>query len=118
MYAGRLVERSGIFELFARPVHPYTEALLRSVPRPDRLQEGPLPSIPGSPPNLARLPEGCSFEPRCPLGNGRELCRTERPPLLEVGVGETTAAAECHFAEERSRGLDVRDEEGVSRGSR
>ena len=62
-------------QLFARQTHPYTEALLRSVPRPDRLQRGPLPTIPGFPPSLAHLPPGCPFEPRCPVGHGLEICR-------------------------------------------
>ena len=101
MYAGRIVERATTAETFARPVHPYTEALLESVPRPDRLQRGPLPSIQGMPPNLAVLPPGCSFEPRCPLGHGREICRERMPPTVRFGSG---SHAECHFAEERRAG--------------
>src|SRR2546430_11886743 len=54
-YAGRVVERADATTLFARPTHPYTEVLLRSVPRPDRLQRGPLPTIPGFPPSLVDL---------------------------------------------------------------
>lgn len=104
MYAGRFVERAAVDQIFARPVHPYTEALLRSVPRPDRLERGPLPSIPGFPPDLARLPTGCSFEPRCPLGHGREICRDTHPPSLEVGPAERCVVAECHFAVERWSG--------------
>jgi oligopeptide/dipeptide ABC transporter ATP-binding protein len=100
MYAGRFVERSGVADAFARPGHPYTEALLASVPRPDRLQYGPLPSIPGLPPNLARLGSGCTFEPRCPLGNGRDLCRTADPPDVVLDGDPPTVAA-CHFAAER-----------------
>jgi oligopeptide/dipeptide ABC transporter ATP-binding protein len=101
MYAGRIVERATTADIFARPTHPYTEALLRSVPRPDRLERGPLVSIPGTPPNLANLPPGCSFEPRCPLGNGKEICRTESPPPLELGSAERQIVSECHFARER-----------------
>jgi oligopeptide/dipeptide ABC transporter ATP-binding protein len=97
MYAGRIVERASTADAFARPAHPYTEALLESVPRPDRLQRGPLPSIQGMPPNLAALPPGCSFEPRCPLGHGREVCQDVFPPAAPVGAG----FAECHFAETR-----------------
>ncbi len=100
MYAGRTVERASTVEVFARPSHPYTEALLESVPRPDRLQRGPLPSIPGAPPDLAALPPGCSFEPRCPLGAGREVCRDEFPPAVPLPHGY----AECHFARERRAG--------------
>jgi oligopeptide/dipeptide ABC transporter ATP-binding protein len=101
MYAGRIVERATTADIFARPTHPYTEALLRSVPRPDRLERGPLASIPGAPPNLASLPPGCSFEPRCPLGNGKDICRTEPPPPLELGTPDRPIVSECHFARER-----------------
>src|SRR4029077_7967396 len=73
MYAGRLVERSDADELFAGQAQPYSDALLRAAPRPDRLQRGPLPTIPGSPPNLAQLPPGCTFEPRCPVGHGLDV---------------------------------------------
>jgi oligopeptide/dipeptide ABC transporter ATP-binding protein len=104
MYAGRIVERAGVDEVFARQTHPYTEALLRSVPRPDRLQRGPLPTIPGFPPSLADLPAGCPFEPRCPVGHGLELCRTEVPAPVPVGDGSSRVVAECHFAGERWRG--------------
>jgi oligopeptide/dipeptide ABC transporter ATP-binding protein len=97
MYAGRTVERASTVDAFARPGHPYTEALLESIPRPDRLQRGPLPSIQGMPPNLGALPPGCSFEPRCPLGQGREVCRDVFPPPTPVASG----FAECHFAEAR-----------------
>jgi oligopeptide/dipeptide ABC transporter ATP-binding protein len=104
MYAGRIVERADVEALFARQTHPYTEALLRSVPRPDRLQRGPLPTIPGFPPSLANLPSGCSFEPRCPIGHGVEVCMTKVPSPAVVGDGTTPVVAECHFAAERWRG--------------
>ena len=105
MYAGRMVEKAGTEDIFKRPIHPYSEALLESVPRPDRLDRGPLPSIPGFPPSLANLPEGCSFEPRCPLGNGREVCVREHPPPIEVGDGRVVA--ECHFADDRWRAWET-----------
>jgi oligopeptide/dipeptide ABC transporter ATP-binding protein len=101
MYAGRTVERSGTVTLFARPTHPYTEALLGSVPRPDRLQRGPLPSIAGAPPDLAALPPGCSFEPRCPLGRGRDVCLEQAPPAPPLEGRREDEFAECHFATER-----------------
>ena len=100
MYAGRLVERASADQLFARQAHPYSEALLGSVPRPDRLQRGPLPTIPGFPPSLARLPSGCPFEPRCPVGHGREICATVVPPPVALGEPDPVVA-ECHFAAER-----------------
>ena len=104
MYAGRLVERADVDDLFARQAHPYSEALLRSAPRPDRLQRGPLPTIPGVPPSLAHLPPGCPFEPRCPVGHGLDVCRTQVPPPVAVGDRADPVLAECHFAEERWSG--------------
>jgi oligopeptide/dipeptide ABC transporter ATP-binding protein len=83
MYAGRIVEIAPRDELFANPRHPYTVALLRCVPRLDRVGEGMLESIPGQPPNLLRIPRGCAFAPRCPLASFR--CTEEVPPLMVVG---------------------------------
>jgi oligopeptide/dipeptide ABC transporter ATP-binding protein len=88
--------------LFATPIHPYSEALLRSVPRPDRLEEGPLATIPGLPPNLANIPPGCPFEARCPVGHGDELCLTTVPPEVTVGMDVKRSVAECHYARERA----------------
>jgi oligopeptide/dipeptide ABC transporter ATP-binding protein len=108
MYAGRFVESASTNALFANQVHPYTEALLGSILRPDRLEEGPLAAIPGAPPNLAELPPGCPFEPRCAYGNGREVCRTVRPVPVSLGDAlHGSAHVECHFAAERGamRGL-------------
>jgi oligopeptide/dipeptide ABC transporter ATP-binding protein len=105
MYAGRLVERAHADDLFARQAHPYSEALLHSVPRPDRLQRGPLPTIPGFPPSLVHLPPGCPFEPRCPVGHGLEVCRTQVPLPVAVGDPVDPVVAECHFAEERWSGV-------------
>jgi oligopeptide/dipeptide ABC transporter ATP-binding protein len=86
MYAGRIVESAGVRELFNHPAHPYTAALLNSVPR----LEGPierLASIPGQPPALYNLPPGCSFAPRCPYA--RDVCRQQYPPEVAVGEGHT-----------------------------
>ncbi|MGH7378048.1 MAG: ABC transporter ATP-binding protein, partial [Candidatus Methylomirabilales bacterium] len=70
MYAGKIVEMGPTEEIFDNPFHPYTEALLRCVPRSDRL-EGRLVDIAGQPPDLANLPRGCSFAPRCPKAMDR-----------------------------------------------
>jgi oligopeptide transport system ATP-binding protein len=94
MYAGRIVEAGPVRDLYRRPAHPYTEGLLRSVPRADR-RGGDLTPIGGSPPNLARIPPGCPFHPRCPYA--RDRCRVEEPPLRPVGTGRWSA---CHYAEE------------------
>jgi oligopeptide transport system ATP-binding protein len=82
MYAGRLVETAVTDVIFARPMHPYTLGLLRSVPRLDLPRNRPLSVIQGLPPNLARVPSGCAFHPRCSFIIDR--CRQERPPLEEV----------------------------------
>ncbi len=101
MYAGRIVESADTRTLFRNPVHPYTESLLRSVPRPDQAHDGKLFSIAGLPPSLARLPAGCSFEPRCIAGRGKPLCQESRPKTTSVGEVHASHLAECHFARER-----------------
>ncbi|MGJ6961994.1 dipeptide/oligopeptide/nickel ABC transporter permease/ATP-binding protein [Streptosporangium sp. G11] len=82
MYAGRVVERGPAEALFERTHMPYTEALLRSVPRLTDPAHHPLHLIPGRPPDLAALPPGCAFHPRCPYA--RERCAAEAPPLAEA----------------------------------
>ena len=84
MYAGQIVETATTDELFARPRHPYTQALIRSAPHPD-LKGGRLPTIPGSPPRPAALPAGCRFHPRC--GFVVDRCRSGDVPL-ERGHGD------------------------------
>ena len=82
MYAGRIVEHAPITELFARPAHPYTEGLMRATVRRGQKGELLIP-IPGQPPNLAALPPGCAFAPRCPSAFDR--CRDAAPPQLAIG---------------------------------
>jgi len=84
MYAGRIVESAEVRELFNCPLHPYTEALMRSVPKVEERVER-LVSIEGQPPPLYNLPPGCSFHPRCPEA-GTECCTT-LPPAFEVREG-------------------------------
>jgi len=100
MYAGRFVECGSVDAVFNRPAHPYTEALLKSIPDPER-RKGRLPTIAGLPPDLRRLPKGCAFEPRCPLGNGRQICVSVAPRRQRVGGRGEDASAECHFAAEK-----------------
>jgi peptide/nickel transport system ATP-binding protein len=90
MYAGQLVEEGEADDVFHRPRHPYSMGLLRSVPRLDRPRGAKLETIEGLPPNLARLPAGCRFAPRCPFRI--EICDTE-PPLLPDDLGGLTR---CH----------------------
>ncbi len=79
MYAGYIVERGPVDEIFEHPRHPYTRALLRSLPRVDRPSGGRLSAIPGLPPDLLALPRGCPFARRC--SSATERCRCENPPL-------------------------------------
>jgi len=102
MYAGRIVERGRVDAVFDRPAHPYTEALIESIPDP-ALRGDRLRAIEGLPPDLRRLPLGCSFEPRCPVGNGREICRKVQPPPVALDGRGSSAFAECHFALDRVR---------------
>jgi oligopeptide transport system ATP-binding protein len=81
MYAGRIMEKAVVGEIYARPSHPYTKGLLESIPR--------------LPPSLTRIPPGCEFNPRCPYA--QDICREKRPALLEVVPGRFSA---CHFAQE------------------
>ena len=83
MYAGRIVETAPTDVLYSEPKHPYTVGLLASVPRLDLSRKRKLSVIDGLPPNLARLPKGCSFAPRCYFAIDR--CREEKPELEEVG---------------------------------
>jgi oligopeptide/dipeptide ABC transporter ATP-binding protein len=92
MYAGRIVERGTARELYANPRHPYTLGLLRSVPRLDEPRRAKLDPIPGQPPDLTRLPPGCSFAPRCSFVV--DHCRVERPELELVAPDHTAACWE------------------------
>lgn len=94
MYAGRIVERGDADRLIDSPAHPYTQALLQSVPSVDAVG-GSLAVIPGSPPRPGQLPRGCSFHPRCSWAI--EPCRDKPPALEEVSSGRHAA---CFRAEE------------------
>jgi oligopeptide/dipeptide ABC transporter ATP-binding protein len=83
MYAGRIVERADIRTIFKNPLHPYTQSLLRCIPRIDEASRPRrLAEIPGRVPNLRLLPSGCAFRDRCKVSEDR--CREERPELLPV----------------------------------
>jgi oligopeptide transport system ATP-binding protein len=89
MYAGRIVEKALTRDLYRSPKHPYTAGLLESVPRLDRDTRQKLLSIEGRPPDLACLPAGCPFHPRCRHAFAR--CREEAPVLLDTGGGHEAA---------------------------
>ena len=89
MYAGRVVERASVDDLFYRPRHPYSIGLLRAVPRVTGAL-GSVASIPGSPPDLVSPQPGCAYAPRCPLAI--DACRTAEPPLAAVDMPRHDAA--------------------------
>ncbi len=82
MYGGRVVESAPASELYARPRHPYTQGLMASVPRLDGNTAERLVPIEGQPPDLARLPPGCAFAPRC--RQATDICRSAPPPLRQI----------------------------------
>ncbi|MGE0260272.1 MAG: ABC transporter ATP-binding protein, partial [Alphaproteobacteria bacterium] len=96
MYAGRIVESGRAGALYHNPRHPYTIALLRSVPRLDRPRQARLDPIEGSPPDLTRLDPGCSFRPRCRFAVPR--CAEAPPPMIPAG--EPGQMSACYRARE------------------
>ena len=100
MYAGRVIERAEARELYANPRHPYTVGLLNSVPRLDETREEKLIPIEGLPPDLAHLPEGCSFYPRCDWRTDR--CLAEFPPITQVAGEHEVACWEWERVERES----------------
>jgi len=83
MYAGKIVEKAKTEDLYANPAHPYTDGLIRSVPRLDKAHKGKLFSIEGQPPNVIDLPICCPFHPRC--HKVMEVCRHHYPPTKDLG---------------------------------
>ena len=95
MYAGKVFEQAPTHELFATPANPYTKGLLKSVPDPAHEDGTELYQIPGLPPDVAHLPPGCPFAPRCSLAE--DICRTEFPPFVQINENHHSL---CHFAKE------------------
>ncbi|NLX11060.1 MAG: ABC transporter ATP-binding protein [Chloroflexi bacterium] len=112
MYAGEIMEDARVEDLFVHPLHPYTIGLLNSVPRLGQTKrDAGLISIPGTPPSLAELPQGCVYAPRCPLAI--EICKT-KPPLEAPMPGRLVR---CHRWPEIARGevsVIGREEKAVS----
>jgi peptide/nickel transport system ATP-binding protein len=90
MYAGKVVEQASTVEIFDETHHPYTEALMRSIPRTAQPSHTPLVAITGRPPVATHLPTGCAFSPRCPYVQPR--CHEEDPPLVSIGTSGHKAA--------------------------
>ena len=88
MYAGKIVEKASTSTIFKAPQHPYTVALIHSVPRLDR-KDDRLYSIEGQPPSLLNLPPGCRFSPRCP--DVMDICHKEQPPEVEISDGHSVS---------------------------
>jgi len=97
MYVGKIVEMAETEELFLNPQHPYTEALMSAVPKPDPRLKMERVILSGEVANPANPPSGCYFHPRCRYA--KELCRKESPQLKEINSGHYVS---CHFAEELS----------------
>ncbi|MFZ3566001.1 ABC transporter ATP-binding protein [Streptomyces sp. BH097] len=108
MYAGRVIESGPTPLVLGAPSHPYTQGLLRSMPSSE-MKGLELPAIPGTPPNMLRLPTGCPFRPRCP--KAIDLCATERPELRVLPGGPRKAA--CHLADT----LDTTDTPSLAGGA-
>ncbi len=102
MYAGQIVEHGPVGELFANPRHPYTRALLETVPSVTGPRAKRLNTIEGQPPHLGAHPTSCPFVPRCPHAFNR--CRTENPPRMDVGPGHDAA---CWWDAETGEPRDV-----------
>jgi oligopeptide/dipeptide ABC transporter ATP-binding protein len=94
MYGGKIQEVADVDGLFAKPLHPYTRGLLKSLPRPDKLKQRRLETIPGIVPSVMNFPPGCKFWTRCP--EVVERCKTEEPELREIGPGRL---CRCHLVE-------------------
>ncbi|MGH3355387.1 MAG: ABC transporter ATP-binding protein [Nocardioidaceae bacterium] len=99
MYAGHVVETGDVQAIFERPRHPYTLGLMNSLPQAEANEKW-LKPIPGSPPNMAKVPPGCPFHPRCSLSRDREVCRSSLPDLEPVDSSGHASA--CHFKDELS----------------
>jgi peptide/nickel transport system ATP-binding protein len=100
MYAGRIVEHGPVGSVLTSPHHPYSMALLDSLPRLDERVER-LAAIPGAPPSLAAMPSGCAFHPRCAMAIDR--CRLADPPLRQVGDARVACLRVEELAEQRHR---------------
>lgn len=103
MYAGRIVEAGTTEDIFYRNAHPYTKALLKSLPSPDTTRDEKLTSIPGTPPDLINPPKGCGFAARCK--HCMRICQEEYPPEFQLGEGHSASCwllhPDCPTPEER-----------------
>ena len=97
MYAGEMVETAHVYDIYAKPAHPYTKGLIASIPRTDQKGQQ-LSPIPGAPPDLMRIPSGCPFHPRCSYRREEpKNCFADEPPLYEVSPDR---GSRCHYWQE------------------
>lgn len=94
MYAGKVVEKGTVRDIFYETGHPYTLALLKSLPTIETKKEEQLVSIPGTPPDLYAPPAGCAFASRC--SDCMKICKTNQPPIFELGEGHTASCWKFH----------------------
>ena len=94
MYAGKVVEKGTVRDIFYKSAHPYTKALLKSLPTIDTKKEEELISIPGTPPDLYAPPQGCGFASRCE--HCMKICQANQPPVFELGEGHTASCWRPH----------------------
>ncbi len=117
MYAARMVEQGTAEDVFARPRHPYTYGLLRSVPRLDKPRGAKLETIEGLPPNLVSPPPGCRFAPRCTAAI--EACKAGQPPFIEVEAGHRSACIRAaELAEKGPRAIGLSEETAAEKQDR
>ena len=107
MYSGTAVEQAPVLPVYTTPAHPYTRALLRSIPSASGAAR--LPVIPGRPPSPATMPSGCPFHPRCDAV--RDVCRTDVPPAAVPAAGRM---ATCHFAADIMAGREPAADDGAT----
>lgn len=103
MYAGSIVETGVTDDVFYRALHPYTQALINSVPRLDTPRKEPLISLKGTPPDLFKLPSGCPFAPRCV--KAMKICARLTPPSIELSKGHTVSCWLHHPTVKKSLGV-------------
>ncbi len=111
MYAGKIIESGTAHDIYHRPRHPYTLALLKSVPRMDQPRKAKLDPVEGQPPDLTRLDEGCSFRPRCAYAV--EKCASAYPPLNAVNEGHLAACWQNEVVAEAAKEVVASDESEI-----